>query len=462
VARKGFQQENLLRGAEVARLEAKRAREAAGIHEDGSNDNSPDAAPQSERRGPAARAPRIAGPPTFSAETEVENARSRLALARNAGTDLPELRAQLDDRAYETRMRGVERRLKDGYRKSGHVQDPAERLSREASQPIRDRVADALSRGASLAEWDLTGADLSDMDLSSANFANALLECASLTGARLDGANFRAAMLARANCKGASFRQADFSEANLAYADLSEARLDDARLTATNLERAVLAKTSFVGAKLLGVNIENHAAQADFSRVFARKATVTKSSFDQCRFAGADWEKCTFVECDLRGCHFDGARLERTTFLQCKLDGASFVGAHLHRLRAVHHTTAARAVFRGANLTLANLRNIDLDSADFTEADATGADFSESTLRGAIFRGAAAKEARFVRSVCDAADFSGANLMFAILQKASLDGASFARSNLFRADLSRARGDDATSFAGAHVVQALALERARR
>ena len=69
-----------------------------------------------------------------------------------------------------------------------------------------------------------------------------------------------------------------------------------------------------------------------------------------------------------------------------------------------------KIVLKGANLSNANLRHVDLtyanlEGADLTQADLTGANLIEAVLTGVRFRGANLTEAYFIR-----ADLSGAKL----------------------------------------------------
>ncbi len=458
LARKGLQVENARRGAEKREAE-RAAREPVRS----TRDDSPEGESALEARAiPAVdrEATRAVGPPRYSAEVEHASAEARLASAKSAGLEMPELEALVSAPSYLDRLRQTQRSLEDVYRRDGHRQPPAAAATFEVSLGHRARLSEALESGATLTDRDFTGADLSEMDLTGIDLSGAFLEGASLRKTKLDRAKLDDAVLARADLTGASLRGASLARANLGESTLDEATLDDADLGGAILAGAAFVRTSLVRVRLSGGTLSGaRFTEVDLTGAVARGLNVLTSTFVRCNFSESDWERCNFVECDFDRADFDRARLERATLMQSKLDGATFVGAHLHRLRLVQSTSAKDARFHGANLSMANLRSTDLSRSDFSEAHVEGADFSEACLEGASFHRAVAKDARFVRADCSGTIFTGANLMRALFSKANIARASFLGANAFRADFAHAKGDAATTFAEANLTQVRFTER---
>ena len=110
---------------------------------------------------------------------------------------------------------------------------------------LKEAVENAVVRGVSLANADLTHADLSHTnlrgaDLVGARLLRANLHRADLINADLFNANLRGANLTHTSLWAANLNEADLSEANLRYATLFKASLRDANLRGTIFSEADL------------------------------------------------------------------------------------------------------------------------------------------------------------------------------------------------------------------------------
>ena len=112
-----------------------------------------------------------------------------------------------------------------------------------------------------------------------------------------------------------------------------------------------------------------------------------------------------------------------------------------------------RADFRESVMKHSCFRGTHMPGADFSDVTADECDFSEAEISQGKLERLSAQRSLFVRTELRHADLRGANLMFAILQKTALHGADVRGANLFRADMAKVRGDKATRFDGAYLVE---------
>ena len=94
---------------------------------------------------------------------------------------------------------------------------------------LKTAVSDAIRKGISLAEANLTGADISWANLADAVLIGAKLEDADLKGAFLAGADLKGADLTGADISWAFLEGADLKGADLTGADISWANLNGAK-----------------------------------------------------------------------------------------------------------------------------------------------------------------------------------------------------------------------------------------
>lgn len=403
------------------------------------------------------------GPPSFSAEGELSRLRSLLELARNSGTQLPQLESTLSDPTLPARLTAAERGLRDAYRRFAHLHAPAPERDPDSHAEIRQRVAAAIRERQSLANIDLTSVDLSGMDLRNADLRGAMMERCDLTAANAEGADLRNAVLTRSDLTRTMLTRAKLSDANIGEAVLSETSFESA-----DLQRAILAKSRarrarFVAADLTGVDLsEADLGDVDATGITAPDVLLYKCRLERVAFARGDLKKTTFLQTSLVAVDFSDAVLMSATFVggdarQCRFDRAAMDGA-----RFVHAVDLTGSSFVGARLAQANFRQARIAHGAFDDATLDGADFSEAILKEATFSGARARGTRFVRSDLERARLDGADLMDAILQKARLHGADLSVANLFRADLARVQLDTATSFRDANLKRARMLPGATR
>lgn len=391
------------------------------------------------------------GPPKLSADETLANMRQQIEMATNAGMDLPELRAQLADPKFRTKLAEAEAGARLAYRLTAHEIPAAPALPDSDAQTLGTQLRAAIDAGESVRDRDFTGADLTGASLAGADLTGVFLEGAKLVGADLTGANLTAAVLARADLSDAKLDGARLDDANLGGGTWARTRLVDCSML-----RAVLSKADFSEALLDGSVFErNIVLEARFTGTSLRRVTMNELIFHgleltDTAFTGAKLEKCVFAECALSMVVFDEASLQKVSFVSTK-GSASFRNASLRESMIVHETALPGADFSGASLLRTNFRGTHLAKATFSEARFDGCDLSQCDLRESSFYRARGRGALMMRTNLRSANMRGVSLMEAVLQRAQLQGADFEGANLFRADLLRAEGDDRTSFEGALV-----------
>jgi uncharacterized protein YjbI with pentapeptide repeats len=385
----------------------------------------------------------------FSAKEEIERLEDMLELARNAGGDLPLVRAKLAEKGLVPALVAVEAKLDEMYRRFGHHYSPAEPTAPEGA---RGEIEGGRRAGRSFAGRDFTGVDLAGVDLSGVNLEGAFLEGANLRGADLSRCNLKDAVLVRADLEGARVAGAILRGANLGHA-----RLRGVDLSGMDLSGAVLAGADLSGAKLaradLGKADLSNAllAEVDLSGARLVEALVLEPVLRKVDARGVDLTKTVFFRGTLEDVDFGGANLTSVVFVEVRGERVAFRKATMKGARFVKESSFPGADFTEAALQGANLRGTILAEARFEGADLRAADLSECDLQGAAMAGVEATDAMLVRADLRGADLSRAVLVQAILQKARVDGARFEGANLFRADMARVRGDAATSLRGAFV-----------
>lgn len=378
------------------------------------------------------------GPPTFTAAGQRAAMQAVVEQTRQAGAPTEALEQMLADPALERRWVEAEAQLRDGYRRTAHVQDPAPRLTAERSEEARQAVREALAAGVSFSTLNLTGADLSGMDLVGADLSGALLESACLDGADLRKANLHRAVLAHASLRRTRLDGADLSEANLGRSTLLdasavEANLGEAELMGADLSRAVLRGADLRKASLLQAVLTD----ADWSAVRTEQLALVEVKATGLRLCGAELHGAVFLELDLRGAELSQAQLQGATFLGCQAPGVSLAGATLDGGRFVKGCVLDEANLVGASLKACNLRGTSMRGVDLRGATLDGADLSECTLIGATLHRAVARGTRFEKADLADASLLAANLLQASFIGARIEGADLRGSNLYGADMAR-------------------------
>lgn len=392
------------------------------------------------------------GPPTFTAAGQRAGMQALVEQVRRTGGPTDALDRMLADPAQEQRWIDAETQLRDNYRRTAHVQDPAPRLTAERSEEARQAVRDALAEGRSFATLNLTGADLSGMDLVGADLSGALLESTCLDGADLRRADLRGAVLAHASLQrtrldGANLAEANLGRSNLTEASAVEADLSKAELMEADLSRAVLRGSDLCGANLLRAVLTD----ADLSEVRTEQLMLVEVKATGVRLGGARLVRATFLELDLRGADLSRAELTDATFLACQAAGVTMVGAVLDKARFVKGCVLDEADLTGASMRSCNLRGTSLRGSRMSGATLDAADLSECTLTRATLARAVARGARFDRADLRDASLLAANLLQASFMGASIQGVDLRGSNLYGADMARVRSDDRVRLAEANL-----------
>lgn len=382
------------------------------------------------------------GPPSFTAAGQQAVLHGMIERTRAAGAPTDELERMLADPAVVARWVEAETQLRDNYRRTAHLQDPAPALSIARSQEARACVRESVAAGVDFSTLDLTGADLGAMDLKGANFSGAFFESTRFDGADLRGADLSNAVLAHASLRGAKLDGARLRGANLGHATLTGASLVGAdlagvELMSTDLTGAVLRGADLTGASFLQTKLTN----ADCSEVRTVQLMLVKAETTGVRLTGASLVRATFVELDLTGADLSRADLQDATFLACTAPGVSFAGARLDGARFVKACDLAGAVLVSASLRACNLRGTSMPGADLGHARLDDADLSECVLREASFVRAVARGARFDKADLTDATLATADLLRASFMNATIRGADLRGTNLYGADMARVRSD---------------------
>ncbi|MGQ0697765.1 MAG: DUF2169 family type VI secretion system accessory protein [Panacagrimonas sp.] len=392
-------------------------------------------------------AERVKGPPTFSAQAQLDSLETLAKQLADDPVAVAELEGYSKDPAFRDRLMRGERKMREVYVATAHMQDPALPMAAERAEAVHSKITAALARGQSFANLDLTGAKLSNLDLSGADFSGAFLECADFEGTRLERCNFAGAVLTRTRLHGANLSSANLSGANLGGVDCTDTRFDNATLSKAILHGAKLVRSSFKGARLDEANCSQaHFDDVDWSDTQLGAITFMDTTLTGLRLAGAQLAGANFLRCDVSGVDFHGATLDGAVFLAATGVGANFAGASLNNLRCVEACDFSQADFTDARLVEANLRGCKLQGAHFIRARLDKSDLSEADLREAWFYQASAMEARMVKADLSDAILVSTNLMNAVLQRSNILRADFRLANLFQADFARVRVDRSVKF----------------
>ncbi|WP_017659829.1 pentapeptide repeat-containing protein [Baaleninema simplex] len=225
-----------------------------------------------------------------------------------------------------------------------------------------------------------------------------------LSGAKLDGTK------CQIDLSGADFRGANFSEAelygwqgqeiNLSHTNFSHATLENAILSDVNLESA-----HFCYANLRNIYIDGKVNLADFSRADLTDACLEPKELNQTKFVGANLINAKLGRCDHSNTHLDftDANCVETQFLGSFI-WANFKNSNL-KAAIFHLSNDCRA-----NLSYANLSNLDLRDRDFSQLEMVGANLNGANLTNANFTGANLQGVDFQNANLDKVNFTHANL----------------------------------------------------
>jgi len=383
------------------------------------------------------------GPPTFTAVGQRALLADIAADARRKGTIIDEIEDMIVDPELFARWQDAEAKVREGYRLTAHMQNPAPPMPLELVAACRARVLEAIEHKESFTTLNLTGADLSGMNLAGADMTGAFLESAKLDGADLRGATLERAVLAHASLVGTKLDEAKLGKANLGKASLRECSLARAELGEAILVGADFTRACLAGAKLVGADL----AKAHFEATDAQGVDATGLNLIEGDLRGVDLREATLTRANLLkvaldGVDFSGAWLESCTFLACSARGANFSGATLTNARFVEATLLDEATFTGADLHGCNLRESSMIGCDLRRATLDDADLSGCKLRGAKLYQCVARRARFDKADLEDAELMSANLMHASLSRAIIRGADLRGANLYGADMARVQTNE--------------------
>jgi uncharacterized protein YjbI with pentapeptide repeats len=382
------------------------------------------------------------GPPTFTADGLRAQLVAIAMECRRQNTIVDEIEDMIVDNKLYAEWQTAETNLREAYRATAHMQDPAPAMTPELSALTRERVLTAIAGREDFAALNFTGADLHGIDLRGADLTAALFESVDFTGADLRGCKLGRAVLAHANLTdarldGAALAQANLGKATLTRTVLAGADLQRAQLGWARLDGADLQGATVTGATLMGMRL----VHVDARRLVGENLNFLEIDLVSANFGGATLKGAKFIKTRVRGAVFAGASLESATFYEVDAAGADFTGADLTNARFVEGCLLDGANLGGATLKGAFLRGSSLVGANLQRAVLDGADLCECNLARARLSLASARDARLEVSDLSHAELFSANLMGASLARARLHGADLRHANLHGADMARVRRD---------------------
>lgn len=305
------------------------------------------------------------------------------------------------------------------------------------SNLTRANLSNATFVYGSVDESNLTEANLSSTNFSwssaaNANFEGADLSDASLSQAELSGANLSGANLSGAWLWNAVLNDADLRGANLTRVILNRATLNGADFTGATLNRADLHSVDLTGATLNRAIIWGVKSGETSGNVSLPEGWRLIQGY---LFGpGADLEFADLSGFNLSGATLNEANLSRTTLTTANLQGANLSGADLSG------ANLNNANLSGANLNNANLRGANLSGSNLNGSNFEGSDLTQVSSGQTI--GIPSLPWRWtIRSgylIGPDADLSGANLSNADLRDVDLGFSRLWDANLDNANLSGA------------------------
>jgi uncharacterized protein YjbI with pentapeptide repeats len=383
------------------------------------------------------------GPPTFTAVGQRALLADIAADSRRRGTVIDEIEQMIVDPDLFAHWQDAEAKVREAYRLTAHMQNPAPAMALELREACRARVLQAIDQRESFSTINLTGADLSGLVLAGADLSGAFLESARLDGADLRGAKLERAVLAHASLVGTQLDEAELGKANLGKAKLIDCSLARAELGEAILVEADLTRACLAGAKLIGADLAKaHFEATDAQGIEATGLNLIEGDLRGVDLRGANLTRANLLKIVLDGVDASGAKLESCTFLACSARGANFSGATLTNARFVEACVLDRATFTAADMHTCNLRETSMIGCDLRRAILDDADLSGCNLHGAKLYQCVARRARFDKADLENAELMSANLMNASLSRAIIRGADLRGANLHGADMARVQTDE--------------------
>ncbi len=383
------------------------------------------------------------GPPTFTAQGQHASLAALVEQLRANGTPTESLEQMLADPTLHGQWAQAETQLRDNYRKTAHLQDPAAAMDPTRTEEARACVRETAETGGDFSTLDLTGADLSGMDLRGANLSGAFWESTILDGADLRDTDLRGAVLAHGSLVRARLDGANLEGANLGRSTMTEASLASANLVGAELMGADLSMASLRGADLREAGLfQAILTDADASDIRTEQLTLIEAEVTGLILVGARLPRAVFVRLDLAGCDLSRADLSHASFVACSAAGVRFIGTTLDHARFVDTCSLSGADLTGAHMHACNLRGTTMDDCTLTGAQLDGADLSQCVMPRANLHRAVARGTRFDGADLREASLLAANFMHASFLGATIHGVDLRDSNLHGADMARVRSDD--------------------
>ena len=224
------------------------------------------------------------------------------------------------------------------------------------------------------------------------------------------------------------------SEVSIQGGELSEVLLSGARLSSLHIGQSgyqvVLADSEIDRLQFSEAGLRQTVFTLSgcvFSELLAEKAywsdaSVVGLDFSVCSFAGARFERCSFIRSLGRG-----VDLADISLLSCNLYQSELSEARIRR--------AEKSIFAECQLVSTNFEEALLDGALFAKSDASNAKFDRARLKGALFPKAVLAGASFEGAHAPRSVWSDADLRDANLARLHAEGATFRNASLAGADV---------------------------
>ncbi|MDR2354190.1 MAG: pentapeptide repeat-containing protein [Deltaproteobacteria bacterium] len=272
-------------------------------------------------------------------------------------------------------------------------------------------------------------------EIVSPNFRDLNLEGQTLKNLKVKGGTFQGSF------QGTKFSRCFFEEVNCSGADFTEAELSGGHYAQVNLTQAILQNTTVTDVEFLNLLLDG--------------VQISRTIFLRSWFGGGisgkniSLQNSFFLESTLDKLFLEDSSLDATIFRQSQIGNVKLINTSA---QGIHLTMMRFLAFSG--------RSCNLERANFQDSYLEGADFSGAFLKGAFFANTHLQKAVFAKAQAPQAIFSGANLSYAdlrelnatasdfshaTLQEANLNGADFSLADLHRATLPHIHGANVAS-----------------
>ena len=205
------------------------------------------------------------------------------------------------------------------------------------------------------------------------------------------------------NLRGRDLRDAVLDRSDMHQADLTGADLRGARLIKTDLRRAQLTCT------------DTDRLGSEAGRIAAECARLNGANLSGAKLNGANLQGGDFADVK-----FEEANLSDSNAINAIFTGANLFGAILRNINMSRRVDLTGATFVGAQMQGAQLTNARMLGADLSGAGLQGAALDHAHLQGAILLGAEMQGANLKSAILYGADLSDVVLTGADLSKARI------------------------------------------